>query len=220
MIPIFVGFDQREAVAYHAFCQSVIESASTPVSFTPLHRGALPKIGRRDGSNDFTYLRFLVPELMGYFGWAIFADGDMICRTDIQELWDLRDNSKAVMVCKHDYLTKHPVKYLGARNEDYPRKNWSSVVLWNCGHPSNRALNSDSIKEMTGAEAHRFDWLASDEIGSLPLTWNWLVQEYQPNLNADLLHYTVGLPAFTEYSDKDHAEDWRAVAKRMNQAGV
>ena len=31
-----VGFDQRESVAYHTFCQSVIEHASLPLTFLPL----------------------------------------------------------------------------------------------------------------------------------------------------------------------------------------
>jgi len=36
VISVFVGFDPREAVAYHTFCQSVLENASQPVSFVPL----------------------------------------------------------------------------------------------------------------------------------------------------------------------------------------
>jgi lipopolysaccharide biosynthesis glycosyltransferase len=43
---------------------------------------------------------------MDYSGWAIFADGDMVCQADISELWALRDDSKAVQVVKHDYQTK------------------------------------------------------------------------------------------------------------------
>jgi lipopolysaccharide biosynthesis glycosyltransferase len=218
MIPMFVGFDPREAAAYHAFVQSVIEASSCPVSFTPLSRNAFSPqdFDRRDGSNDFTYLRFRIPELMSWKGWALFADGDMICRDDITELWDMRDDSKAVMVCKHNYQTKRPIKYLGQPNRDYPRKNWSSVVLWNCAHAANRTLNEKSIREMTGAELHRFDWLVSEEIGTLPLEWNWLVEEYSPNLKAKLLHYTLGIPAFEEYAACDGAAEWHATAKRMN----
>jgi hypothetical protein len=29
-------------------------------------------------------------------------------------------------------------KYLGNKNEDYPRKNWSSLILWNCGIPGKK----------------------------------------------------------------------------------
>src|SRR5215212_3157138 len=92
----------------------------------------------RDGSNQFIYSRFLLPHLTGYSGWALYIDGDMLLRADIAALWNLRNESKAVMCVHHDYRTRMRRKYLGAKNEDYPRKNWSSVVLWNCGHPANR----------------------------------------------------------------------------------
>ncbi|MCM3900887.1 MAG: hypothetical protein ND866_04210, partial [Pyrinomonadaceae bacterium] len=92
-----------------------------------------------DGSNQFIYSRFLVPHLMEYKGWAMFFDGDMLCRSDIKELWKLRDDSYGLMVAKHNYKTKHKLKYLGTDmltvNPDYPRKNWSSVMLINCEYP-------------------------------------------------------------------------------------
>ncbi len=130
-IKIVVGFDQLEAIAYHVFCQSVLERSSSPVSFIPLAANTLNiyRDTHKDGSNQFIYSRFLTPFLSEFNGWAIFADGDMVCNADITELWNLKDPSKAVQVVKHDYRTKKNVKYLGNKNEDYPRKNWSSLVL-------------------------------------------------------------------------------------------
>ena len=123
-ISIVVGFDQREAVAYHVFCQSIIDNASNPIQLLPLAENTLQgyKEVHTDGSNKFIYSRFLTPYLMGYRGWAIFADGDMVCQADIAELWSLRDGAKAVQVVKHDYKTKTTKKYLGNKNEDYPKK--------------------------------------------------------------------------------------------------
>ena len=97
-INIVVGFDQREAIAYHTFCQSVIEKSSLPIRFIPLSLGVIKdyKETHNDQSNDFIYSRFLTPFLNNFNGWAIFADGDMICQADISELWDLRDESKAL----------------------------------------------------------------------------------------------------------------------------
>lgn len=220
MIPLFVGFDQREAVAYHTFCQSVISRASEPVSFTPLALNNLKGYteNHKDGSNDFIYSRFLVPYLMGYKGWAIFADGDMVCQADIAELWALRDPYKAVQVVKHDYTTKYPKKYLGAKNEDYPRKNWSSVILWNCGHYSNRMLTPAYVATQPGSVLHRFQWLQDDRIGELPKEWNWLAMEYDHNPDAKLYHYTVGTPCFKEYSTCDHAELWHKEQRAANNA--
>jgi len=218
LIPIFVGFDQREAVAYHAFCQSVIEHASQPVQFIPLAKNLLNGFdGQRDGSNDFIYSRFLVPSLMGYKGWAIFADGDMICKADIAELWALRNPWMAVHVAKHDYKTKQATKYLGAKNEDYPRKNWSSLILWNCEHFQNRKLTPEVVNQASGADLHRFTWLPDEKIGDLPLEWNWLSIEYPENPDAKLIHYTLGTPCFPDYSRSPQARDWHDAHRHMNE---
>lgn len=219
---IFVGYDRRESVAYHTFCQSVLETASEPVSFTPLVDTALSGVFRRtgeqDGSNAFTYSRFLVPYLCGYKGWALFVDGDMVCASDIIELFNRADEDKAVMVVKHDYATKFPVKYLGAKNADYPRKNWSSVMLFNCGHPANETLTPSMVATLAGKYLHRLWWLDDNEIGTLPSTWNWLVSEYPPKYDAKLYHYTIGTPCFDEYRECDHAELWHLARKRMTHA--
>ena len=215
MIDIVVGFDQREAVAYHTFCQSVIDNTSAPVRFTPLVAHGM--CATRDGSNAFTYSRFLVPHLMGYQGWAIFADGDMICKDDIAKLWALRDDKYAVQVVQHDYKTQFPKKYLGNKNENYPKKNWSSLILWNCKHQAHRYLTPDNIAGLAGKFLHRFEWLNDFEIGQLPLTWNWLVMEYPSNESAELLHYTIGTPCFKDYAGCDMNSYWWRYYERSKE---
>jgi lipopolysaccharide biosynthesis glycosyltransferase len=216
-IKIVVGFDQRESIAYHTFCQSIIQKASMPISFIPLVINSLKnyKETHSDQSNDFIYSRFLTPYLNNYEGWAIFADGDMICQSDIKELWDLRDPSKALMVVKHDYQTKANIKYLGNKNENYPRKNWSSVILWNCSHPKHKILTPEFIQNQTGKYLHRFSWLNDDEIGEIPKEWNWLAIEYPENHNAKLIHYTLGTPCFKEYEKTDMADIWYKTFDRV-----
>lgn len=218
MIDVVVGYDEREAVAYHTFCQSVISTTTLPVRFTPLLRDTLHGINaRRNGSNDFVYSRFLTPYLMSYRGWAIYADGDMICRSDIGKLWDMRDDKYAVMVVKHDYKTKHPVKYLGNKNEDYPRKNWSSLILWNCAHSANRLITPNRLDGLSASFLHRFQWLHDGEIGELPITWNWLVSEYPKNEYAHLYHYTIGTPCFELSQKCDNADFWFMEYKKLNE---
>lgn len=221
MIRVFVGFDPREAVAYHTFCQSVLERASLPVSFTPLALNALAgyRETHTDGSNAFIYSRFLTPYLCGFDGWALFADGDMICRTDIAELWALRDPRHAVQVVKHDYQTKAAQKYLGNKNENYPRKNWSSVMLFNCDHPKHRLLTPEFLQRTTGKFLHRFEWLDDADIGELPRVWNWLTTEYEDNYDAKLLHYTLGTPCFKDYENAEMADEWHA-ARERSQSGM
>ena len=211
MIPVFIGYDPREAIAYHVCSNSIIRHTSTPVSTTALALNTIKEYQEThtDGSNQFIYSRFLVPHLMNYTGWAIFIDGDMILRDDITKLWELRDETKAVMVVKHDYKTKMSEKYLGAKNDNYPRKNWSSVILWNCGHPSNAAITPAFVQQSTGAQVHRFTWLTDDLIGELPKEWNWLDVEYDHNVDAKLVHYTLGTPCFNEFADSgDFANEW------------
>ncbi len=207
---LIVGFDEKESIAYHVFCQSVLEKSSMPVTFLPLANNTLNCYIEKhtDGSNKFIYSRFLTPYLMDFKGWAIFADGDMVCNADIVKLWNLRDNTKAVMVVKHDYQTKQRQKYLGNKNEDYPRKNWSSLVLWNCGHPKNKILTPSFIESSNGAFLHRFSWLDDSEIGELSKEWNWLAIEYPDNPFANIIHYTLGTPCFKDYFDSPMSEKW------------
>jgi lipopolysaccharide biosynthesis glycosyltransferase len=218
-INIVVGFDQREAIAYHTFTQSIIEKSSVPVFFIPLAVNTLKgyKETHKDLSNDFIYSRFLTPYLNNFHGWAIFADGDMICQSDIKELWDLRDETKALLVVKHDYVTKANRKYLGNTNENYPRKNWSSLILWNCAHPKHRILTPDFIAQQTGQFLHRFSWLDDNDIGDLPKEWNWLAIEYPQNKSAKIIHYTLGTPCFKDYRNTDMSDIWFETHKRVLQ---
>jgi len=218
-INLIVGFDQREAVAYHVFCQTIIDRATMPVQFLPLAENTLNeyKEMHTDGSNKFIYSRFLTPYLMNFSGWAIFADGDMACQADISELWSLRDETKAVQVVKHDYKTKSTKKYLGNKNEDYPKKNWSSLILWNCGHPKNIILTPEFIQSKPGSYLHRFSWIEDDLIGELNAEWNWLAIEYPENPNAKLIHYTLGTPCFKDYADEPMSDVWKKSYLRINE---
>ena len=210
MINLYVGYDEREAIAYHVFCHSVIKNTSIPVKITPLVLSQLKEFNEthQDRSNDFVYSRFLTPYLNEFDGWAIFADGDMICQADLKELIGMADPNKALMVVKHDYLTKASIKYLGNINENYPRKNWSSVILWNCSHPKHKILTPEFVSNQSGKFLHRFNWLDDNDIGELPIEWNWLACEYEKNTDAKLIHLSLGTPCFKDFRDTDMAEIW------------
>lgn len=210
MITVAIGYDPAESIAYHVCCNSIIRTTSQPVAIIPLALNIFDnyKETHTDGSNHFVYTRFLVPHLMEYKGWAIYIDGDMILQSDIDELWQLRDQSKAVMVVKHDYKTKMSTKYLGAKNDDYPRKNWSSVILWNCQHPANKLVTPEFVQNSTGSQLHRFSWLSDELIGDLPIEWNWLADELGVNHSAKLIHFTLGAPCFEESRDTLMSEYW------------
>lgn len=202
----------------------MIDHASRPVTFTPL---ALPLLREydethTDGSNAFIYSRFLVPYLCGYKGWAIFADGDMLLRDDIAKLWQLRSDAYGVQVVKHDYQTRHKQKYIGTDlqtvNQSYPRKNWSSLMIWNCEHPENRILTPEYVMGATGQRLHRFEHLRDEDIGPLPAEWNHLVGEQPFSPDAKLVHYTLGVPIIPHYRDCDYSEEWMQTYEQVKAA--
>ena len=213
MLKLYVGYDPREAAVYHVFCQSVIEHASGPVQFIPLHRPMLDGFdGQQDGTNAFIYSRYLVPYLQDYKGWAIFCDGDQIVTDDIYKLYELKDQQYAIQVVKHDYKTRQHRKYIGSPiendNIDYPCKNQSSVMLLNCSHPSNKYLTVENVADAGGLFLHRFKWLTDEQVGALPQEWNHLVIEYPENPEAKLYHHTLGSPGFTHYAECESSKDW------------
>lgn len=211
---IFVGFDQVESVAYHTLCHSILSRASMPIAFHPIKQSLLKNIYTRKHdpkqSNEFSFSRFFVPYLMGFRGWAVFMDLDMLFRksTDIKELYELRDESKAVLVCKHEYKPTTSTKYLGTVQYPYPRKNWSSFMLFNCDHRDCRKLTPNYINTAPALDLHRFKWTDDESIGELPLEWNWLVGEYKYNPKAKNVHFTIGGPYFEEYSHCDYSDEW------------
>lgn len=217
---VFIGYDPREAVAYHVCSNSIIRHASKPVVIHPLALKNIPEYKENHNvesgltgynpTNQFIFSRFLVPYLMGFNGWAVFVDGDMILRADINELFEIADSSKAIQVVKHDYKTKSSTKYLNQPNGDYPRKNWTSVMLINCGHYAHRTLTPEKVATSTGAFLHRLEWIPDEKIGELPKEWNWLPDEYGENPEAKLIHHTLGTPCFLEekYSLAPMASEW------------
>jgi len=213
---VFVGYDPREDIAYQV-CKHSIERRQPEAEVHPLKQSDLRKAGwykrQQDklASTEFTFTRFLVPELTNFKGWALFMDCDMILTTDIKELFDQADDQYAVMCVQHDYKVQEGFKMDGQRQTVYPRKNWSSVMLFNCAHPSNAKLTMDLINdpEINGAYLHRFSWLKDEEIGSLDHTWNYLVGVYNDIELPKLIHYTEGGPWFENYRDCEFHNEWK-----------
>ena len=207
-IPIYIGYDPHERAAVNVLADSLVQHSSRPLAITPIVARQLTDVFDRarspQQSTEFSFSRFLVPWLQQYQGWAIFMDCDMLCRGDIAELWELRDDRHALMVVKHEHVPRETVKFLGAEQTTYARKNWSSLMLFHCSRCT--ALTPDYVNSASGLQLHRFEWLSPDEsIGALPLgRWNHLidVQEDSTAPAADggpaLVHWTLGGPWFRE----------------------
>jgi len=213
---VFVGYDPREDIAYQV-CKHSILTKQPEADVRPLVQKELRDAGwykrpvDKLASTEFTFTRFLVPELANFKGWAMFMDCDMILTTDIKELFDQADDKYAVMCVQHDYTPKEGIKMDGQKQTIYPRKNWSSVVLFNCAHPSNARLTQDMVNdtELNGAYFHRFSWLKDEEIGELDHTWNYLVGVYDDIETPKLIHYTEGGPWFENYRNCEFSLRWK-----------
>jgi lipopolysaccharide biosynthesis glycosyltransferase len=219
---VFVGYDPREDIAYQV-CKHSILTRQPNANVRPLVQKELRDAGwytrpvDKLASTEFTFTRFLVPELANFKGWAVFMDCDMILTTDIKELFDQADDKYAVMCVQHDYTPKEGMKMDGQKQTIYPRKNWSSVVLFNCAHPSNARLTQDMVNdpELNGAYFHRFSWLKDEEIGELDHTWNYLVGVYDDIETPKLIHYTEGGPWFENYRNGEFSLRWKEELQAM-----
>ena len=213
MIRVFIGYDDNETVAFHVLSHSILRHATQPVTITPLVKSHMHTFYKRERSSlestDFSFTRFLVPYLSEYTGWSLFMDCDMLMTGDVAELWNLRDESYAVMCVKHDYEARDEVKFLGAVQTKYEKKNWSSVMMFN--NDRCRMLTPDVVATETGLFLHQFKWLGDDSlIGDLPTTWNYLVGEMTMRDTPKLIHYTLGGPYFESYEHCEYADLWRS----------
>lgn len=221
MIRVFIGYDDNESVAYHVLAHSILRHSSRPVSIVPLVKRHMSGFYQRERSaiesTDFSFTRFLVPYLSGYAGWSIFMDCDMLMTTDIAELFELRNDDYAVMCVQHDYVAVDDVKFLGAVQTKYEKKNWSSVMMFNSSRCT--TLTPELVANESGLYLHQFKWLPDDSlIGALPQTWNYLVGEMSMAGIPKLIHFTLGGPYFDTYHDCEHADLWFSEQRMMNHA--
>ena len=220
---VYIGHDPREQAAYDTAVRSLAK-VSPGVEPTPLMADRLASSGllrravdQRGGMYDlpsnapcateFAVSRFLVPHL-AQTGWALFTDCDVVFLQDVNRLLEIADSSKAVMVVQHARLEDEGTKMDGAVQLRYPRKNWSSVVLWNCDHRANRRLSLQDVNERPGRDLHAFYWLADSEIGALPAKWNWLVGVQRKPATPAIAHFTLGGPWFPNWTGAEHDNLW------------
>jgi len=229
---VWIGFDPREADAFAVAKASLTRRLTQPIPVRGLVLDHLKAQGlytrptsRKDGrlwdeiseapmATEFACSRFLVPFLNDYQGLALFMDCDMLVRSNVVRLFDRFDKSKAVMVVKHNHQPPEGTKMDGQVQTRYARKNWSSVMLFNCAHPSNKALTPELVNSVPGRDLHAFCWLKDDEIGSLDASWNFLVGHSDPEIVPDIVHFTDGIPTMPGYENSAYADEWHAELAR------
>ena len=214
MLKIFIGYDPAETVAYHVLCHSILRQSSIPVSFTPINKANIREFTRgvEDGSTEFSFSRFLTPWLAGYEGKALFMDCDMLVMCDIAEILEGNNPNQSVSVVKHDYTPKDGVKFLGNKQHAYPKKNWSSVMLFNADKC--QQLTPAMANHCTGKFLHQFEWCY--DVGELDKNFNHLVGELPENPKAKIAHFTLGTPCFEGYEDQEYSKNWFEERELMN----
>lgn len=241
---VYIGYDSREAVCSDVLSHSITKRTEAPLKITYLKHRDLRKAGtfnrpwlvesdtgdwkdlidNKPFSTEFSHTRFLVPSLMKYRGWALFCDSDMVFLSDIKDLFAIVDDRYAVMCVKHRHKPTEGVKMDGRQQLSYYRKNWSSFVLFNCGHVSNLGLTPEKVNYMKGADLHSFCWLKDSEIGEIPYTYNY-IPGVSPKLPMekggmpDVIHYTNGGPWFPECTEVPYAGTWLEEYEDYQQNG-
>jgi len=215
-LDLHIGFDTRQPLSFQVFRNSLERQSSAALHIRPLMQKALRHEGlyRREQilkqgqswdvisgapmSTEFAITRFLVPHLQRT-GWCMFGECDMLALADIAGLFSLADDRYAVMCVQHEHhVYTLRSKMDGRMQLDYPRKNWSSLMLINADHPGNRRLTVEMVNTLPGRYLHRFCWLDDAEIGALPVEWNYLVGEQMPDVVPKLLHFTNGTAETTQ----------------------
>lgn len=225
-LKVFVGYDPREDIAWQVCRHSLLRHAGGPIEVIPLRQSVLRELGlyRRPkdatASTEFSLTRFLAPYLAADDNWSVFVDCDFLFTDDITALPATLDDQKAIYVVQHDYQPHHQIKMDGQTQTTYPRKNWSSFMVFNGRHPDVKALTPDVVNSATPAHLHRFEWIRNDDqIGALGQDWNFLVGEYdRPARLPTAIHYTNGGPWFDEWREVDYAREWLDELQRVETA--
>lgn len=233
-LKIYMGYDSREKLAYDVCKYSIFDNSKKCEVIPLVHKqlrvqGYFTRpwlVNAYDGnwtdiidgkpfSTEFSHTRFLVPALTNYTGWALFMDCDMVVDCDLEKIMEMADHRYAAMVVKHIHKPSEDVKMDGCVQTKYHRKNWSSFILWNCAHPSNKRLTKEYVSTESGTNLHGFSWLKDFEIGALTADYNWIEKVSPAVARPKVVHYTLGGPWFDGYKDVAYADLWWRYYKKM-----
>ena len=228
-IKVYIGYDSRQDATplYNEFknspykvCKKSIKIHNPNIKVKPIKLNKLVKknIYKREvdplASTEFTYSRFLVPYLNEYQGLALFCDSDFLWQSDINTLLEYYDPKYSVMCVQHDYTPRLEKKMDGYKQTIYPRKNWSSLMLFNCSHNDCKNLSLEAINSKTPKYLHRMEWTSDENIGSLPLEYNWLEGEYDNEVSPKAIHFTNGGPWHKDWNG-DYKEKWINIYNKL-----
>lgn len=235
---VHIGWDPRESTAWQIARSSLLKHCTKPILVKMLALGDLidkglyrrpmgvndngriiDKLSVRSGydgsqATEHANARFFVP-LLAKEGWALFTDGDVLFRSDVSELFEELDPIKAVYCVQHQHEPITTTKMDGCVQTRYTRKNWSSFMIFNCDHPSNKLPLQNVLNIVPGRDLHAFCWLKDAEIGALPRDWNYLEGYTLGVTNPKMVHFTEGVPDMPGYENAEYASEWFAERERL-----
>lgn len=226
---VFIGADWREPGAIHVATKTLARVSGLDAELLDVNvlqaKGLLTRlrdertmreydlVSNEHYSTRFNVARFLTP-ILCQSGMALFTDCDMVFYRDPREMMPRTYGSeKAVWVVKHQHDPSSSIKMAGQAQRAYARKNWSSVMLFDCDHPANRRLSLWDVNNRHRDDLHAFYWLADDEIGDLDLCWNWLVNEQPRPEHLGIAHFTNGGPFLEGWPGAPNDDLWLEAAK-------
>ena len=219
---IFVGVTHERPYVSDV-CKESILTYNPDASIFPLHPQHINGWARKrptDQHTDHTIVRFICPAFCKFKGYSIFMDDDFIVECNLMETLRYINDMQAVSVVQHNYKARQ-TKYVSSgndqKNADFPRKNWSSFMLFNNGHPDCRKLTLQYVNNAPASDLLHFKWTETPFIGKMPIHYNFLVGEYNPIKNIKNYHYTLGGPWAEETKSCDFAKKWLYYEKKLKK---
>jgi lipopolysaccharide biosynthesis glycosyltransferase len=216
---IYIGHDSNFPKATKV-CIRSIQDHSKPWEheIKYLDKKSLTKVGVYGRENvpgestEFSFTRFYVPMLCHYKETALFCDNDFLFKCNPTELEKYLKN-KPVAVVKHKLDNIHGSKMDGVENKSYPKKCWSSLMLFD--NSKLKHLTKEYLDDASPADLHQFAWVDEKDISEIPRSYNHLVGYYKKHNRIKAIHYTQGGPWFEEYKNGEFSEEWWEVYKSL-----
>ena len=214
---VYIGYDSTnygQEIAYR-ICRRSIENHNSDVEISPIKlkdaqgiSGFNREVDSKQ-STEFTYTRFLTPFLSRYTGYSLFCDSDFLWRCDVTETLDFISPWNPVSCVQHEYAEcPSKTKMDGLKQEWYPKKNWSSLMLFNCDHRDCKSLTPSVVSNQSPKYLHRMEWAEDESVGAIPWDYNYLVGYYSFTEKPRALHFTDGGPWHKDTVDVEYADEW------------
>jgi len=217
---IFIGSDESQSVAQEVLAYSIRKSATVPVEVVAMRDLAVPT--PRDFANQprtgFSFYRFLIPQLCGYQGRAVYLDADMLVLADVAALAAIPFDGHSVLCTFQD---EPPAAW--RHHPDFRPGRHAAVMVLDC---SGLTWDIDEIvaglddgSYTYGQLVHDLCIVDPDDIAdTVPPEWNHL-ERYEPG-TTKLVHFTVAPTQPWKNDDNPLAELWMSWYREAVEAGA